>query len=66
MRIVIPALGQFIGKDRASYEYLVDSTLGFLAPEALRGRFIQAGFEDVQVKPKYLHTNMIWSARKPS
>ncbi len=66
MRIVIPTLGQFIGKDRASYEYLVDSTLGFLTPEALRLRFIKAGFEDVTVKAKYLGTNMIWSARKRS
>ena len=66
MRIVIPTLGQFVGKDRAAYEYLVDSTLGFLSPEALRERFIKAGFEDVQAKAKYLNTNMIWSARKPA
>ncbi|EMQ98478.1 ubiquinone/menaquinone biosynthesis methyltransferase [Paeniglutamicibacter gangotriensis] len=66
MRMVIPTLGQFIGKDRASYEYLVDSTLGFLTPEALRERFTRAGFEDVSVKAKYLSTNMLWSARKPS
>lgn len=66
MKIVIPTLGQFIGKDREAYKYLVNSTLGFLTPEALRARFIQAGFEDVHVKPKYMGTNMIWTARKPA
>ncbi|WP_207345786.1 ubiquinone/menaquinone biosynthesis methyltransferase [Arthrobacter sp. E3] len=65
MRVVIPTLGTVIGRDRDAYKYLVDSTLGFLNPEALRLRFERAGFTDIQVKPRFLGTNMIWSARKP-
>ncbi|MDO5752528.1 ubiquinone/menaquinone biosynthesis methyltransferase [Arthrobacter sp.] len=65
MRVVIPTLGTVIGRDREAYKYLVDSTLGFLRPEDLRLRFEQAGFTDVLVKPRFLGTNMIWSARKP-
>ncbi|WP_315913920.1 ubiquinone/menaquinone biosynthesis methyltransferase [Arthrobacter sp. lap29] len=65
MRVVIPTLGTVIGRDREAYQYLVDSTLGFLTPEALKLRFEQAGFTDVAVKPKFMGTNMIWTARKP-
>ena len=65
MRVVIPTLGTIIGRDRDAYQYLVNSTLGFQTPEALRLRFQQAGFTDVQVKPKFMGTNMIWTARKP-
>lgn len=65
MRVVIPTLGTIIGRDRPAYQYLVDSTLGFLTPGALRRRFEQAGFEDVQVTSRFLGTNMIWTARKP-
>ena len=65
MRVVIPMLGTVIGRDRDAYKYLVSSTLGFLTPAALRLRFEQAGFVDVQVKPKFMGTNMIWTARKP-
>ncbi|MFQ4148626.1 ubiquinone/menaquinone biosynthesis methyltransferase [Arthrobacter sp. LAPM80] len=65
MRVVIPTLGTIIGRDRDAYQYLVDSTLGFLTPQALRLRFEQAGFVDIKVKSKFLGTNMIWSARKP-
>ncbi len=65
MRVVIPTLGTIIGRDRDAYQYLVDSTLGFLTPEALRQRFEQSGFEDVQVRSKFMGTNMVWTARKP-
>lgn len=65
MRIVIPTLGTVIGRDREAYKYLVDSTLGFLAPEALKARMENAGFTGVQVRPKFMGTNMVWSARKP-
>lgn len=64
MRVVVPTLGTVIGRDRDAYKYLVESTLGFLAPEALRRRFEQAGFTDVHVKQRFLGTNMIWTARK--
>ncbi|WP_343319013.1 ubiquinone/menaquinone biosynthesis methyltransferase [Arthrobacter sp. TMP15] len=66
MRIVIPTLGAIIGRDREAYQYLVDSTLGFLTPKALEQKFQQAGFEHVQVKPRFMGTNMIWVARKPT
>ncbi|MEV8180566.1 ubiquinone/menaquinone biosynthesis methyltransferase [Specibacter sp. NPDC078692] len=65
MRVVIPTLGTIIGRDRPAYQYLLDSTLGFLTPGALRGRFERAGFEDVRVKSRFMGTNMIWTARKP-
>ncbi|MHA7176780.1 ubiquinone/menaquinone biosynthesis methyltransferase [Arthrobacter sp. Sr24] len=65
MRVVIPTLGTVIGRDRDAYKYLVSSTLGFLTPAALKLRFERAGFVDVQVKPKFMGTNMIWTARKP-
>lgn len=65
MRVVIPTLGTIIGRDRDAYKYLLDSTLGFLTPDALRLRFEQAGFQDVQVQAKFMRTNMIWTARKP-
>ncbi|WP_104111005.1 ubiquinone/menaquinone biosynthesis methyltransferase [Arthrobacter sp. N199823] len=65
MKVVIPTLGTVIGRDREAYKYLVSSTLGFLTPAALRLRFEQAGFVDVQLKPKFMGTNMIWTARKP-
>lgn len=65
MRFVIPTLGTVIGRDKDAYQYLVDSTLGFLAPEALKQRFEKAGFTDVEAKPRFMGTNMIWTARKP-
>jgi demethylmenaquinone methyltransferase/2-methoxy-6-polyprenyl-1,4-benzoquinol methylase len=65
MKVVIPTLGTLIGRDRPAYQYLVDSTLGFLSPEALRLRFEQAGFRNIQVTKKFMGTNMIWTARKP-
>lgn len=66
MRIVIPTLGTVIGRDREAYQYLVDSTLGFLTPAELKRRFEQAGFTDVTFRPRFLGgTNMIWTARKP-
>lgn len=64
MRVVIPMLGTVVGRDRDAYKYLVSSTLGFLTPAALKLRFEQAGFVDVHVKPKFMGTNMIWTARK--
>lgn len=65
MRVVIPTLGTIIGRDRPAYQYLLDSTLGFLTPEGLRSRFERAGFEDVRVQSRFLGTNMVWTARKP-
>ncbi|ALE93215.1 ubiquinone biosynthesis methyltransferase UbiE [Arthrobacter alpinus] len=65
MRVVVPTLGTLIGRDGEAYKYLVRSTLGFLSPEALRLRFQLAGFQNVQVKPKFMGTNMIWTASKP-
>lgn len=65
MKIVIPTLGTLIGRDRPAYQYLVDSTLSFLTPQKLRLKFEEAGFQNIHVKPKFMGTNMIWTARKP-
>lgn len=42
---VIPALGEFVANDRASYQYLVESIRKFSDQETLAGRMEQAGFE---------------------
>ena len=65
MKVVIPTLGTLIGRDRPAYQYLVDSTLGFLTPQALRLKFEEAGFQNIHVTSKFMGTNMIWTARKP-
>jgi len=41
---VIPAMGELVGKDRASYQYLVESIRRFSNQEELISRMQQAGF----------------------
>jgi demethylmenaquinone methyltransferase/2-methoxy-6-polyprenyl-1,4-benzoquinol methylase len=44
---VIPLLGRFIAGQAQAYRYLPDSTEGFLSPEQLARRLVEAGFEAV-------------------
>ena len=45
---IIPALGEFVANDRASYQYLVESIRKFSDQETLVARMRQAGMEQVQ------------------
>ena len=45
---IIPALGEFVANDRASYQYLVESIRKFSDQETLVARMQQAGMEQVQ------------------
>jgi demethylmenaquinone methyltransferase/2-methoxy-6-polyprenyl-1,4-benzoquinol methylase len=47
MHAVIPALGRIIAGHADAYRYLPDSTEGFLPPEGLAARLLDAGFEQV-------------------
>lgn len=48
---VIPALGELIAKDRASYQYLVDSIETFCTASELKARMTKAGFIGVYNTP---------------
>lgn len=45
---VIPAMGEFIAKDRPSYQYLVESIRMFSNQDELAARMQQAGFQHVK------------------
>lgn len=47
---VIPALGQAVTGDRASYQYLVESIRRFPDPETFAGQLRTAGFDQVRVR----------------
>ncbi len=47
MRVVIPALGLLIARDKAAYSYLIGSTMAFHGAEELAELFRQAGFRNV-------------------
>jgi ubiquinone/menaquinone biosynthesis C-methylase UbiE len=44
---VIPALGDFVAKDRESYQYLVESIRKFPKQEKLQDMMLEAGFKSV-------------------
>ena len=48
---VIPRLGEFVAKDRASYQYLVESIRKFPAPGAFARMIEEAGFHRVTHRP---------------
>ncbi len=50
MHVVIPSLGKLISGMGDAYEYLPDSTEGFLTAEELASRMNNAGFKNVQFK----------------
>ena len=44
---IIPQMGQWVSKDRASYQYLVESIRRFPDQEAFKAMMVQAGFKRV-------------------
>lgn len=48
---VIPRLGEFVAKDRASYQYLVESIRRFPPPGTFAGMIERAGFRRVTHRP---------------
>ncbi len=65
LRFVIPTLGRLVAGDSAAYQYLPDSTEGFLAAEALAERMRNAGFEAVGFERLMFGTMAVHSGRKP-
>ncbi|MDO4256468.1 MAG: class I SAM-dependent methyltransferase [Kocuria sp.] len=65
MSVVLPLLGQVVAGDRRAYDYLKDSTLGFIQPARVAELMREAGFVDVGYESKYLGTNVILWGRKP-
>lgn len=62
---VIPTLGRYISGQGEAYKYLPDSTEGFLPPEQLARRMLQAGFQDVGFRRMAFGTVSIHWGRKP-
>src|SRR5271157_27387 len=50
MHVIIPSLGTLISGMSDAYQYLPDSTEGFLSAEELAARMTDAGFKNVQFK----------------
>jgi demethylmenaquinone methyltransferase/2-methoxy-6-polyprenyl-1,4-benzoquinol methylase len=66
LHTIIPALGRIIAGDSAAYTYLPESTEGFLAPEILAARLIEAGFRKVGFSRLMFGTIAIYWGEKPS
>ncbi|MET9344259.1 ubiquinone/menaquinone biosynthesis methyltransferase [Nonomuraea sp. NPDC003804] len=64
VRVLIPLLGQMIARDRESYAYLQESTLGFMTPQQVVAILRRVGFASIAWKKKFFGTQMIISARK--
>jgi demethylmenaquinone methyltransferase / 2-methoxy-6-polyprenyl-1,4-benzoquinol methylase len=65
LHTVIPSLGRLIAGQAEAYQYLPDSTEGFLEPEQLAARLQEAGFEEVRYQRRMFGTIAIHWARKP-
>jgi demethylmenaquinone methyltransferase/2-methoxy-6-polyprenyl-1,4-benzoquinol methylase len=65
LHMVIPALGRLIAGQAEAYQYLPDSTEGFLEAEQLASRMQEAGFQDVSFQRRMFGTIAIHWARKP-
>ena len=65
LHTVIPALGRLIAGQAEAYQYLPDSTEGFLEPEQLADRLQETGFQDVRFQRMMFGTIAIHWARKP-
>lgn len=61
---IIPAIGEFVTKDRESYEYLVESIRKFPDQETLRKRMTQAGFKETNYKNMTFGTVAIHTGTK--
>ncbi len=64
-RVVIPLLGWLLAGDREAYRYLPRTTERFLPPEEMARLLHQAGFVDVQARPRMFGTVALYFARKP-
>lgn len=65
MRVVIPTLGTVVAHDRPSYEYLVNSTLGFRSADEVAALMREIGFTSVGRHHAFLTTHMILWGTKP-
>lgn len=65
MSIVLPLLGTVVAGNSKDYQYLKDSTLGFMSPEQVAALMREVGFTHVDFELKYLGTNVILWGRKP-
>jgi demethylmenaquinone methyltransferase/2-methoxy-6-polyprenyl-1,4-benzoquinol methylase len=65
LHTVIPALGRLIAGQAEAYQYLPDSTEGFLEPEQLAARLLATGFQEVRFQRRMFGTIAIHWARKP-
>jgi demethylmenaquinone methyltransferase / 2-methoxy-6-polyprenyl-1,4-benzoquinol methylase len=65
LHTVIPALGRWIAGQAEAYQYLPDSTEGFLEAEQLASRLQETGFQEVRFQRRMFGTIAIHSARKP-
>ena len=64
MHVIIPLLGKLISGTGDAYQYLPDSTEGFLPAEELAARMTDAGFKNVQFKRLMFGTIAIhWGER---
>jgi demethylmenaquinone methyltransferase/2-methoxy-6-polyprenyl-1,4-benzoquinol methylase len=65
LHTVIPGLGRLIAGQAEAYQYLPDSTEGFLEPELLAARLLETGFQGVHFQRRMLGTIAIHWASKP-
>lgn len=65
LHTIIPVLGRLIAGQAEAYQYLPDSTEGFLEPEQLAARLQETGFEEVRFQRRMFGTIAIHWARRP-
>ncbi|MEN5074733.1 ubiquinone/menaquinone biosynthesis methyltransferase [Isoptericola cucumis] len=65
VKVVVPLLGQLVARDRTSYTYLEESTLGFMSPEQVGEILRRLGFVSVAWDRRFLGTHMIVTATRP-
>jgi demethylmenaquinone methyltransferase/2-methoxy-6-polyprenyl-1,4-benzoquinol methylase len=65
LQTLIPLLGKLIAKQIEAYRYLPASTEGFLHPEQLAARILEAGFRDVGFERRMFGTIAIHWGQKP-
>ena len=65
LHTVIPTLGQWITGQADAYRYLPESTEGFLEPERMARRLLEAGFGQVGFQRLMFDTVAIYWGRKP-
>jgi len=66
MHLVIPFLGRLLSGSKDAYNYLPDSTEGFLTAEELAARMATVGFKNIDFKRFMFGTIAIHSGEKPA